>query len=288
MNNKFRNRLLSLVFMLVFSVGLAFAQTTTVKHIVDRGETLQSIAKRYATTEAKIIEFNPDAAQFLYVGMELTIPVEPVENDSIENDSGRSQDNIELIRNTNQNLPNANNGNLTFERWNAINNVAYGLMPKTKAEGISGSSFALFMSFGANFNISNSVYIGARLGVSNISCKIVNYSLEDPLSINSSSWGILIPVEVGYNFHLIERKFMLTPYAGIDFNYVIKNTLEKGWGKDKDKESIVPDKRFDAYGRIGLRLTIHQFYVGGSYLYSFNDSFDNSNGIPEISIGYIF
>lgn len=50
------------------------AQTNTIKHIVDRGETLQSIAKRYATTAAKIIELNPDAKQFVYVGMELVIP----------------------------------------------------------------------------------------------------------------------------------------------------------------------------------------------------------------------
>lgn len=52
----------------------AFAQST-VKHTVDRGETLATIAKRYGTTEARIIELNPDAAQFIYVGMELTVEV---------------------------------------------------------------------------------------------------------------------------------------------------------------------------------------------------------------------
>lgn len=60
--------------MVAFSVSFAVAQTSTVKHTVDRGETLQSSAKRYATTEAKIIELNPDATQFVYVGMELTVP----------------------------------------------------------------------------------------------------------------------------------------------------------------------------------------------------------------------
>ena len=60
--------------MVAFSVSFAVAQTSTVKHTVDRGETLQSIAKRYAATEAKIIELNPDATQFVYVGMELTVP----------------------------------------------------------------------------------------------------------------------------------------------------------------------------------------------------------------------
>lgn len=64
--------LLALCF--VFGVSFAIAQTNTIKHTVERGETLQSIAKHYATTEEKIIEFNPDAAQFVYVGMELVIP----------------------------------------------------------------------------------------------------------------------------------------------------------------------------------------------------------------------
>ena len=71
----FRKRFLSAMCMVAFGVSFAIAQTSTIKHTVDRGETLQSIAKRYATTEAKIIELNPDAAQFVYVGMELVIPV---------------------------------------------------------------------------------------------------------------------------------------------------------------------------------------------------------------------
>lgn len=71
----FRKRIMSAMCMVAFGVSLAIAQTNTIKHTVDRGETLQSIAKRYATTETKIIELNPDAAQFVYVGMELVVPV---------------------------------------------------------------------------------------------------------------------------------------------------------------------------------------------------------------------
>ena len=71
----FKKRLLSAICVVTFSVYSAVAQTNTIKHTVDRGETLASIAKRYATTEAKIIELNPDVAQFVYVGMELIIPI---------------------------------------------------------------------------------------------------------------------------------------------------------------------------------------------------------------------
>ncbi len=44
------------------------------KHIIERGENLESIARKYGVTTQQIIELNPDAATFTYVGMELVIP----------------------------------------------------------------------------------------------------------------------------------------------------------------------------------------------------------------------
>lgn len=72
-------------------LNMCSAQTKTVKHTVERGETLESIAKRYGTTNDKLIELNPDASQFIYVGMELTIPVTEIttskHNQSIESNN---------------------------------------------------------------------------------------------------------------------------------------------------------------------------------------------------------
>lgn len=72
--SNFKKKLLSVICMYAFSVCFSVAQTNTIKHTVERGETLTSIAKQYSTTEDNIIELNPDAAQFVYVGMELIIP----------------------------------------------------------------------------------------------------------------------------------------------------------------------------------------------------------------------
>lgn len=69
----FMKKLYCVTFALLICCGLSFAQDT-VKHTVDKGETLSSIAKLYGVTESKIIKLNPDAAQFIYVGMELIIP----------------------------------------------------------------------------------------------------------------------------------------------------------------------------------------------------------------------
>lgn len=76
-------RLALLVTLALVAVSLQ-AQTATVKHVVDRGETLESIAKTYNTTVDEIVKLNPNAAQFIYVGMELTVP--KIEKNTIKPD----------------------------------------------------------------------------------------------------------------------------------------------------------------------------------------------------------
>ena len=68
-------------------------QTTT--HVVDRGETLASIASAYGVSQDQIIALNPEAAQFVYVGMELTIPVRtaPQQNSYPNTPTAPSQNN---------------------------------------------------------------------------------------------------------------------------------------------------------------------------------------------------
>lgn len=46
-----------------------------IKHVVKRGDTISSISKSYGIPESKIIELNPKVAQFIYVGMELRLPM---------------------------------------------------------------------------------------------------------------------------------------------------------------------------------------------------------------------
>lgn len=47
-----------------------------VEHVVERGETLASIAKHYNITEKSLLEANPDTAGYVYAGMVLTIPAD--------------------------------------------------------------------------------------------------------------------------------------------------------------------------------------------------------------------
>ena len=53
--------IIAIILMMCLNIGISMAQTGTTKHIVDRGETLESIAKKYGTTPEKIIELNPES-----------------------------------------------------------------------------------------------------------------------------------------------------------------------------------------------------------------------------------
>lgn len=59
--------------VMLFSVAVTCYAQEIVTHIVQRGETIESIAGKYGTTADTILRLNPDAADFVYVGMELKI-----------------------------------------------------------------------------------------------------------------------------------------------------------------------------------------------------------------------
>lgn len=63
-----------LAIIVALTANIAVAQTAKI-HVVERGETIESIAKKYGITKDALVAVNPDAAQFVYVGMELTVPV---------------------------------------------------------------------------------------------------------------------------------------------------------------------------------------------------------------------
>ena len=70
---KITKRFMAIVAIVLVSTVSAMAQNVR-KHVVERGETLASIASKYAVSKEDIVKLNPDAAQFVYVGMGLTIP----------------------------------------------------------------------------------------------------------------------------------------------------------------------------------------------------------------------
>ena len=74
---------------LMFSIT-ASAQTT-VTHTVERGETVESIAKKYNVMPQDIINANPDAVELIFAGMKLDIPTSGKHNSTANNQTQSEQ-----------------------------------------------------------------------------------------------------------------------------------------------------------------------------------------------------
>lgn len=260
--------------IMLINISISMAQTSTIKHIVDRGETLESIAKKYGTTQEKIIEINPEAGQFVYVGMELRVP-------TVTNQTDTNKESVPYEKDMEQQPIVAETPEITqpgyknsYENWTASFAIGYGFIPK--AEGADGSSYTYTVNLGANYNITNSFYVGARIGYTGL--------FTSAARMNTKYHMISLPTEVGYRWFLSES-IALVPHAGLDFNCALKGTMELGTGSNKTKTKLDIDNRLGVNGRIGLKINIRGFTVGGSYILSLDKNFGDNDGYPEISIG---
>lgn len=71
--SQLKPRMMAVLAAIMLCVATISAQSVK-KHVVERGETLASIAEKYGISQDDLARLNPDAAQFVYVGMELTLP----------------------------------------------------------------------------------------------------------------------------------------------------------------------------------------------------------------------
>lgn len=100
---------------------LSMAQNQTITHVVQRGETLESIAEYYKVSVEDINKANPNADGIVYVGMKLNIPTNS--NTSIKKDIVVSKDyqrtnetsttNQNVVTTTSQSIKNNYNVNKT-------------------------------------------------------------------------------------------------------------------------------------------------------------------------------
>lgn len=150
---------------------MAMAQHQVVTHVVQRGETIESIAKQYNVTVADINKANPNAEGVVYVGMKLNVPTNS--NTSIKKDIAVSKDyqrtnetsttSQKEVTATSQNTKNKYNANKTSADLNDYS--LYGLFYRASFEDAGAGFYGLggiaFSSSGWGLNF----YIGADYGL---------------------------------------------------------------------------------------------------------------------------
>ena len=68
-------KLFLMLFFVLFASNV-FAQNNYQSHIVEKGETVYSISKKYNTSEETIYQLNPDVRHVIKTGMVLILPID--------------------------------------------------------------------------------------------------------------------------------------------------------------------------------------------------------------------
>lgn len=174
---------------------VTMAQSQTVTHVVQRGETIESIAKYYNVSVEDINKANPNADGIVYVGMKLNIPVNS--NTPIKKDIDVSKDCQRTIE-----TPTTNKSEVTITSRSAKNNYN---VNKTTIDLNDYSFWGLF--YRASFEDAGTGFYG--LGGT---------------AFSSSGWGVNF--YIGADYGLAEKHyegvcFYIGPSYGYNFNNIL-------------------------------------------------------------------
>ncbi len=165
----------------------------------------------------------------------------------------------------------------------------YGFLPSQNVGATHSTSYSLDFALGANYwfkDVERGLYAGARIGY--CGAGLNGYSSDGSHTrIKTTQDAIVLPIEVGYSFAGNNKLWALSPYAGIDLNYVIGGK-SKTKGSDVDSDVEIK-KELYPYVKVGGRLRLYGFNIGGAYNYPLKDDIlGQREGYFSINIGYGF
>lgn len=267
---------------------------SVVTHTVQRGETLESIAAEYGLTEKALLEANPNAKNFFYVGAKLTIPAKsenvpsPAPVQTVSETGTVKQTVIEPTKQVEKvTTPVANPESVvqvdspegyvddskegTWE--GAFDAFSFGF------DGSGGFDLVFKSAFGANYWITDKVYAGAKIGYCN-------------MLINGDGWNheshfIALPLELGVTLLSEDQKWGIAPFVGLDFNIGITGKT------DYDNNDYFDDVKHKIGGKvgvgacIGLQFVIYKVVLAGTYHTPLNEKqegFFGQDGYFSISL----
>lgn len=281
-------KMLATIFASIIGVNVAFAQMNTVKHTVNRGETLSSIAQRYGTTTDKIVELNPEAAQFIYVGMELTVPVVAASEalPTAQAPASNVMQNTAPQRTETVYRTSAANEDTEGPGWGMAMNFGLGF---PDIDG--GTTYEVFLSVpywvkDKETGLFASLGLGYANSSGSSSARVGGYSASSSYSIHLIS----IPLKLGYAITTEDKRFGLTPYIGFNLGITVAGDSKVKYGGEEQTYKIDAGK-FAPDFRLGAYLRLWGFDLGGHFAIPISDDSKavfGSSGYFGATIGWGF
>lgn len=275
---------------LALCFGAAVAQTATVTHTVDRGETIESIAERYGVTPAQILAINPDAKSFVYVGMVLTIPA-----------SAAPAATTPAAAATAPAAPAAAPGYTAYTPDGGATSVDdyttagpgfapcfefdFGFLQRPK--GTTGFNYSLGATIGAKYYFlekGSKVFAGVMIGYNSFNA---NQKIKETKeTYDGTAHCITVPISVGYTFSTNNKKYGFSPYIGLDLNCVVSGKFT--YKQNREKEEFKATKGLCPGFRVGGKIHLSGWDLGAAYVFPLNDKMKDfsKDGFFAVSVGW--
>ena len=257
-----------MVMFLLTTIGMA---QEVVSHVVERGETLESIAQKYGVSTAQIREANPDINDFFYVGMKLSIP-QPVKTELQKKTQNYASDSEESVQE--KKIP------IQEDSQNYIGNTFQQSVLDSKANSwhfffrLGPSIFRTEKSgsLSRNDSRSYSTSVGFEITASKAYFSASSYtsisSIGSSFRSETTSHNIILPIEVGVVFP-ISSKFGIVLQVGPSLLYTVGGKMKIGneemsfseW-ENNTNQSI---DKFSAFARIEGGVKWDGFTLTGYY-----------------------
>mgnify|MGYP004462664135 CR=1 FL=1 len=262
---------------------LSMAQSQTVTHVVQRGETLESIAEYYKVSVEDINKANPNADGIVYVGMKLNIPAStsPQKETKITEtpkSNNLSNENKTFVSQTTYTTKDQvdNSDNETALGFQFARVKASYLFPTELEKSTRGhyrSSYNLSFVFEGEYVFTPNVFAGFGLGyMAQGSCNYDRHQDEDVIryqQYKSQYDYVMMPLSIGYRMP-IAKNVNFDVYTGSVVTCVVagnsqykSNTSEK-WNKTKLKD-MKNAKYFPSFWNIGARVNLCNIELGTEY-----------------------
>ena len=289
-----KKMILSVLFCTVCVVTMAQSQTVT--HVVQRGETIESIAKYYNVSVEDINKANPNADGIVYVGMKLNIPAiskiqtvstnehqggitYPKENNKEHHSNGKvyQEHKYDRVKNKDEKV-----GKFEF-----AGELGFGFIK-------GADNFMYEATIGANYHLPYNLYVGARIGYN--SANYIGLIEIDGQNINAKQYYHLleIPIEFGYSLKNESETLGLIPFIGFNTNIGLSGKYKQrtlGTGGKEESQKIKIGGKVGIGTRVGVRVYLWGFDITGSYQIPLNDKqkgWFGKDAFPEITLAWGF
>lgn len=290
---------------LLMLFGIATYAQNTILHVVQRGETLETIASKYGVTVDDLKQFNEGTDQFFYAGMKLTIPKKstPVHN-SINSD-GRKEEYVtaadssaagKLMQYNYENDRSANRHEDKLAKYKIYFNYQFNRDNSTdKKNGVTTTTRMNHSTYEINivrqFWLNDLFSFNAGLGYNNTKIETdftsVAGNLHDNWKENNTrkvtSNSLIIPIELQADLGL------LLFHVGLRNQIAMSGYMESDSEKEKFKFNSFSDRYFSS-AYVGGDIRLGNLIMGADYNFSVSNSdlFDDTKGSWSFRIGMIF